>query len=54
MSGEAFVLQAGEGRSIDLGAFLVTVKADAEKAPSRWPRLCWSSRWWSCSSRLPS
>jgi quercetin dioxygenase-like cupin family protein len=30
MSGEAFVLQPGEGRSIDLGGFLMTVKATAE------------------------
>ena len=30
MSQEAFVLQPGEGRSIDLGGFLMTVKATAE------------------------
>jgi quercetin dioxygenase-like cupin family protein len=30
MCEEAFVLQPGEGRSIDLGGFLMTVKADAE------------------------
>lgn len=30
MSGGAFVLQPGEGRSIDLGGFLMTVKADAD------------------------
>ena len=30
MSGESFVLQPGEGRSIDLGGFLMTVKADAD------------------------
>lgn len=29
MSAEAFVLQPGEGRSIDLGGFFMTVKADA-------------------------
>lgn len=30
MSSGAFVLQPGEGRSIDLGGFLMTVKADAD------------------------
>src|SRR5262245_66374911 len=30
MSSEPFVLQPGEGRSIDLGGFLMTVKATAE------------------------
>lgn len=30
MSTEAFVLQPGEGRSIDLGGFLMSVKASAE------------------------
>jgi quercetin dioxygenase-like cupin family protein len=30
MSNEALVLQPGEGRSIDLGAFLMTVKATAD------------------------
>ena len=30
MSGEPFILQPGEGRSIDLGGFLMSVKATAE------------------------
>lgn len=30
MAGEAFVLQPGEGRSVDLGGFLMTVKATAD------------------------
>jgi quercetin dioxygenase-like cupin family protein len=30
MSGEPFVVQPGEGRSVDLGGFLMTVKATAE------------------------
>lgn len=30
VSNEAFVLPPGQGRSIDLGGFLMTVKADAE------------------------
>ena len=31
MEGNAYVLRPGEGRSIDLGNFLVTVKAEASK-----------------------
>ena len=30
MSSEAFVLQPGEGRPIDLGGFMMTVKATAD------------------------
>lgn len=30
MASEAFILQSGEGRSIDLGGFLMSVKATAE------------------------
>ena len=34
MSSKPFVLQPGEGRSIDLGGFLMTVKASAESTDS--------------------